>query len=70
VTTLNDFGGVLGRHLDTFLSGSHNLMVTALGSLCVTWPLGWGDHCATPVSPLVFSQPGTGFEREVGFASS
>ena len=33
VTTLHgDFGGVLGRPLDTLL-GSHNLLVTALGSL-------------------------------------
>jgi hypothetical protein len=39
VTTLqHEFGGVLGRHLDTFLSGTHNYMVTAL-SLCVKWPL-------------------------------
>jgi hypothetical protein len=37
VTTLHDFGGVLGRPLDTFLLSSHNLMVTALGS-CVKWP--------------------------------
>jgi hypothetical protein len=41
VTTLHDFGGVLGRPLDTFLLGSHNLMVTALG-LCVKWPLTLG----------------------------
>ena len=38
MTTLHDFGGVLGRPLDTFLSGSHNFVVTALGS-CVKWPL-------------------------------
>ena len=36
MTTLRDFGGVLGRLWDTFL-GSHNFMVTALGS-CVKWP--------------------------------
>ena len=37
-TTLHDFGGVLGRPLDTrFLVGSHNFVVTALGS-CVKWP--------------------------------
>ncbi len=35
VTTLHDFGGVLGRPLDTFFLGSHNFMVTAL-DLCVT----------------------------------
>ena len=42
VTTLHEFGGVLGRPLDTFLLGSHNftvtVTVTALGS-CVKWPL-------------------------------
>ena len=38
MTTLHDFGGVLGRPLDTSLLGSHNSMVTALGS-CVKWPL-------------------------------
>ena len=37
MTTLHDLGGVLGRPLDTFLLGSHNFMVTALGS-CVKWP--------------------------------
>ena len=37
VTALHDFGGVLGRPWDTFLLGSHNFMVTALG-LCVKWP--------------------------------
>ena len=37
VTTVHDFGGVLGRPLDTFIWGSHNFMVTALGS-CVKWP--------------------------------
>ena len=43
VTTLHDFGGVLGRPLDTFLLGSHNFMVTALGlcvksDLLIHWP--------------------------------
>ena len=38
MTTLHDVGGVLGRPWDTFLLGSHTLMVTALGS-CVKWPL-------------------------------
>jgi hypothetical protein len=38
-TLLHDFGGALGRALDTFLLGFHNFMVTALGS-CVKWPLG------------------------------
>ena len=38
VTTLHDFGGVLGRPLETFW-GSHNFMVTAFAS-CVKWPLG------------------------------
>jgi hypothetical protein len=37
VTTLHDFGGVLGRPLDNFISGSHDFMVIALGS-CVKWP--------------------------------
>jgi hypothetical protein len=31
VTTLHDFGGALGWPFDTFLLGSHNFMVTALG---------------------------------------
>jgi hypothetical protein len=43
MTTLHDFGGVLGWPLDTFLLGSHNFMVMALGS-CVKWP--W-DHLFT-----------------------
>jgi hypothetical protein len=34
VTTVHDFGGVLGTASDTFFWGSHNFMVTALG-LCV-----------------------------------
>ena len=39
MTTLHEFGGVLGRPLLTFFwAGSHNFMVTALGS-CVKWPL-------------------------------
>ena len=38
VTTLHNFGGALGQPLGHFLLGSHNLMVTALGS-CVKWPL-------------------------------
>jgi hypothetical protein len=38
VTTVHDVGGVLGRASDTFLLGSHNVMVTALGSR-VKWPL-------------------------------
>ena len=37
LTTLHDFGGVLGRPLDIFLLGSHDFMVTALSS-CVKWP--------------------------------
>ena len=37
VTTLHGFGGALGWPWDTFLLGSHNFMVTALGS-CVKWP--------------------------------
>jgi hypothetical protein len=41
VTTLHDLGGVLGRPLDTFLLGSHNFMVTALGSRA-KWPLARG----------------------------
>ena len=38
VTTLHDFGGVLGWTLDTFFFSSHNFIVMALGS-CVKWPL-------------------------------
>ena len=38
VTTLHDFGGVLGRCVGHLLLGSYNLMVTALGS-CAKWPL-------------------------------
>ena len=41
-TTLHDFGG-LGWPLDTFLGGSHNFIVTTLGS-CVNWPLSWGNY--------------------------
>ena len=37
VTTGHDFRGVFGQPLDTFLLGSHNSMVTALGS-CVKRP--------------------------------
>jgi len=38
MTTLHDYGGVLGWPLDTFFWGSHNVMITALNS-CVKWPL-------------------------------
>ena len=38
MTTLHDYGGVLGRPLDAFFWDSHNVMITALGS-CVKWPL-------------------------------
>ena len=51
MTTLHDFGGVLGRPWDTFFLGSHNFTVTALGS-CVKWPLG----CLVTVF-LPFSDP-------------
>ena len=37
MTTLDEFGGVLGQPLDTFF-WAHNFMVTALDS-CVMWPL-------------------------------
>ena len=37
MTTLRDFGGILGRPLGHFLLGSCNSMVTARG-LCVKWP--------------------------------
>ena len=37
MTTLHDFGGGLGTAFGCFLLGSHNLMVTALGS-CMKWP--------------------------------
>jgi len=36
VTTLHDFGGVLGQRLITVLGGPHNFTVTALDS-CVKW---------------------------------
>jgi len=41
VTTLHDFGGVLGRPLDTSFRALTIFMVTALGS-CVKWP--WEDE--------------------------
>ena len=34
VTTIHDFGGVLGRPLDTFFLSSHNFMVTASWLVC------------------------------------
>jgi hypothetical protein len=37
VTTLHDLGGGLGTTFGHFLLGSHNFVVTALGS-CVKWP--------------------------------
>ena len=37
MTTQYDFGSVLGQPLDMDLLGSHNSMVTDLGS-CVKWP--------------------------------
>ena len=40
MTTLHDFGGVLGWPLDTFFWALTNFVVTALGS-CVEWPI---DH--------------------------
>ena len=43
VTTLHDFGHVLGRPLVTLFLGSHNFMVTALGS-CVKWPSNTNEH--------------------------
>ena len=43
MTTLRDFGSVLGRALDTFF-GSHKFMVMALG-LCVKWPLVQSPMC-------------------------
>ena len=47
--------GVLERPLGTFLLGSHNLMVTALG-LCVEWPYVKVDRSymvTFPSSPLL-----------------
>jgi hypothetical protein len=38
VTTLHEFGGCVGTAFGHFLLGSHNFMVTVLGS-CVKWPL-------------------------------
>jgi hypothetical protein len=57
VTTLDDFGGVLGR--PCFLLGCHNFMVTALGS-CVKWAevsaaSGVPNSCGGPVRLPVFS---------------
>ena len=43
MTTLHDFGGVLGRPFGHFLLGCHNFMVTALGS-CVKWPLDYNEE--------------------------
>jgi hypothetical protein len=37
VTTLHDFGSVLGTAFGHFLLGSYNFMVTALDP-CVKWP--------------------------------
>ena len=37
VTTLHEFGGVLGHAFGHFLLGSHNVMIMSLG-LCVKWP--------------------------------
>ena len=34
MTTLHDFGSILGRPLDAFFLGSHNFMVTALWLVC------------------------------------
>ena len=47
MTTLHDFGSALRHPLDTLGGGgSHNFMVTALGS-CVKWPLLWHfNRCA------------------------
>ena len=48
VTTLRDVRGVLGRPSDTFFRGSHNYMVTALGS-CVKWPLIYNTLSPSPI---------------------
>ena len=37
MTTLHDYGGVLGRSLDTYFLAFHNSMGKALG-LFVKWP--------------------------------
>ena len=65
VTTLHEFGGVLGRPLDTFFWVSHNLMVTALGS-CVKWPSNW-----TWCNPTLYSTSFCGcvMRSKVGRAS-
>jgi hypothetical protein len=47
VTTLHDFGGVLGRTLDTFFWALTYFMVTALGS-CVKWPFSMGHGPSKP----------------------
>ena len=44
MTTLHDFGCVLGRPLDTIFWGSHNFMVKAFGS-CMKWPLHFPSCC-------------------------
>ena len=57
MTTLHDYGGVLGWPFGHFLLGSHTLMVTDLGS-CVKWPLRYvAAHPSgedSPTFPLVF----------------
>jgi hypothetical protein len=50
VATLHDFGGVLGRPLDTFFLGSHNFMVTALGVCEVVLSLPSGQRIVVPIT--------------------
>jgi hypothetical protein len=51
MSTLHDFGGVLGRPLDAFFWALTNLMVAALGS-CVKWPLMSALHIKGEVGQL------------------
>ena len=57
MTTLHDVGGVLGRPWDTFLLGSHNFMVTALGS----WVKGPSDPILLKDQNGTISLSGFGF---------
>ena len=55
MTTLHEFERVVGRLLDTCLLGSHNFVVTALGS-CVKWPLSeWGEPTINVRREPIFS---------------
>ena len=70
MTILHDFIGVLGRPLDTFWGGSHNPMVTALGSclkvalkFIVTMPVSLVDQSSREVKEYLVrpARPGLAF---------